>query len=144
MNSKYVAALLWVGCAATLLLAVACVPGGSGRSDQTATPAARKSVPAPIEKLEILVRESFPPGYTLHITSGLPGGCAQFEAATITGRSGNTITVSVTNTIPADDGVICTAIYGYKETNVDLGQEFVSGRTNTVQVNDEQTTFTAQ
>jgi hypothetical protein len=144
MNSKYLAALLAVACAIILLLVVGCVPGNSGGSDATATQGTRKSVAAPIEELEILTRESAPPGYTLHITSGLPGGCAQFEAATITGRDGNTITVSVTNTLPADDETICTAIYGYKETNLDLGQDFVSGRTYTVNVNDKQTTFTAQ
>ena len=56
----------------------------------------------------------------------------------------NTITIRVTNTIPDDDDVACTAIYGYHESNVDLGQDFVSGRTYTVKVNAEMKTFTAQ
>jgi hypothetical protein len=144
MDRKYVAALVAVACASLLLLTMGCVPGNSGGSDATATQGARKSVAAPIEELEVLTRESAPPGYTLHITSGLPGGCAQFEAAAIARRDGNSISVSVTNTMPADDETMCTAIYGYKETNLDLGQDFVSGKTYTVNVNDKQTTFTAQ
>ena len=108
----------------------ACVPGSN--SDSPTSPADRRSEPAPIDELEILTRESFPPGYTARIVSGLPSGCAQFESAEITGRSGNTITIAVTNTMPADPNVACTAIYGYKETNLDLGKDFTSGETYTV------------
>jgi hypothetical protein len=144
MNRNYLAALVAVACAIILLLLVGCVPGNSGTGDSNSDNAPRESVAAPIEGLDILIRESFPPGYTLHITSGLPGGCARFEAATITGRSGSTITVAVTNTMPTGADIVCTAIYGYKETNLDLGQDFVSGQTYTVKVNDKTTTFTAQ
>ena len=122
------------------VLATACsprTPSGSSNGD-------REVVPAPIDGLEILIRESFPPGYTLKITSGLPSGCAKFHGARIAGRSGDEITVTVTNTIPTDDNIACTAIYGMHETNLDLGQDFVSGRTYTVKVNDKQTTFRAQ
>lgn len=104
----------------------------------------RRIVDAPIDAMDILVRESFPPGYTAKITSGLPSGCARFHEAKITGRSGTTITISVTNTVPADPETICTDIYGYHETNLDLGQDFVSGQTYTVRVNDKTTTFRAQ
>ena len=51
---------------------------------------------------------------------------------------------SFTNTLPTDPDVICSAIYGYYESNVDLGQDFTSGRTYTVKVNDNTTTFVAQ
>lgn len=104
----------------------------------------RKVVEAPIESIDILVRESFPPGYTAKITSGLPSGCARFHGARIANRVAETITVKVTNTLPAEDGVPCTAIYGYHEANVDLGQDFVSGQTYTVKANDKEKTFTAQ
>jgi hypothetical protein len=124
-----------------LLAAMACLPGDdSGGSSDTD----REVVDAPIDEVDILVRESFPPGYTAHIKSGLPSGCAKFESAQITGRSGNTITIAVKNTIPADKDIACTAIYGTHESNVDLGQDFVSGQTYTVKVNDVTETFVAQ
>ena len=122
------------------LAAFACTP----RTESGGTTGDRRVVDAPIDGIDILVRESFPPGYTAHITSGLPSGCAQFDKAEITGRDNNTITIRVTNTIPDDDDVACTAIYGYHESNVDLGQDFVSGQTYTVKVNSETETFTAQ
>lgn len=121
---------------AVAILMVGCSPrdGEGGRT----------IVDAPIEAIDILVRESFPPGYTAKITSGLPSGCARFHEAKITGRRGTTITISVTNTMPSDPKTICTGIYGYHETNLDLGQDFVSGRTYTVRVNDKEETFRAQ
>jgi hypothetical protein len=121
-------------------LAFAC---GSGSSDDP-NDYERKVVPAPIDGLEILVRESSPPGYTAHITSGLPSGCARFDEAVISSREGDTITIAVTNTVPDDDMVACDASYGFHETNLDLGQDFDSGKTYTVRVNDKETTFVAQ
>lgn len=135
-------AMFTIAAIAIMLAGVACIPGKSGGGN---TPDdARKVVDAPIDGIEILTRESFPPGYTAHITSGLPSGCAQFSQAVITGREGNTITISVTNTLPADDRIACTAIYGYHETNLDLGQDFKSGETYTVHVNDKTKSFVAQ
>ena len=104
----------------------------------------RKVVDAPIEAVDILVRESFPPGYTVHITSGLPSGCARFNAAEVFERNGTIIAIRVTNTVPADPGAICTEIYGYHETNLNLGTDFKPGQTYTVKVNDKEKTFTAQ
>lgn len=124
-----------------LAMAVAIVAAGCSPRDAEG---GRTIVDAPIEAIDILVRESFPPGYTAKITSGLPSGCARFHEAKITGRSGTTITISVTNTMPSDPKTICTGIYGYHETNLDLGQDFVSGRTYTVQVNNKEETFRAQ
>lgn len=126
--------------AIALLAALACTP----RNDTGGAISDRKVVDAPIEEVDVLVRESFPPGYTAHIVSGLPSGCAEFHDAKVISRDGDTITVKVTNTMPADDEVACTMIYGYHESNVDLGQDFVSGRTYTLKVNDQTHTFTAQ
>jgi hypothetical protein len=109
----------------------------------TATPG-RIIVDAPIDELELVIRESFPPQYSARIVSGLPSGCAQFESATITNRSGNEITIRVTNTMPDDPNVACTAIYGTKETFIDLGSEFTSGQAYTVRVNDKTLEFVAQ
>ena len=129
--------------AVTLLLVPAfsaCRDGDSGDAPDES----RRIVDAPIVSIDILVRESFPPGYTAHATSGLPSGCAKFHEAKITGRREDLVTIAVTNTLPTDPDVICSAIYGYYESNVDLGQDFTSGRTYTVKVNDKTTTFVAQ
>ena len=99
---------------------------------------------APIDDLEVLVLESFPVQYNLRIVSGLPSGCAVFDKAEVTGRSGNEVTVRVTNTLPDDPNVACTAIYGTKETTLALGTDFVSGMTYTVNVNGDTIGFTAQ
>lgn len=121
----------------------ACSPRAGNSQKATPTPATIV-VDAPIESIEILVRESFPPGYTAHIVSGLPSGCARFNMATVVERTGNHVAVKVTNTMPADRRTVCTAIYGYKETNLDLGTNFKSGETYTVDVNDKSKSFVAQ
>jgi hypothetical protein len=146
MSTKYSARILWFALfLPTLLIAAACSfvdddrgAGGNSGGDR------RTIVDAPIDGIDILVRESFPPQYAVAITSGLPSGCAQFNEAVITGRDGNTITISVTNTIPSDPEVACTAIYGTHESTVELGTDFESGETYTVDVNGETKEFTAQ
>lgn len=125
-----------------LVLGAACSLGPDG--DGGGTSSDRKVVPAPIDNLSILVRESFPPQYAVQITSGLPSGCAQFHEAKLLGRTGNTITITVTNTLPADPEIVCTAIYGTHESTVELGSDFISGQQYTVDVNGTTTTFTAQ
>lgn len=102
-----------------------------------------KSVPAPIDAVDIRVMESFPPQYMLHVVSGLPSGCARFERYVVD-RKGDTIEVTVTNLVPADENVVCTAIYGQVESNIPLGSDFQSGKTYTVKVNDVIKTFVAQ
>lgn len=101
-------------------------------------------VDAPIDGLEVLILESFPVQYHLRIVSGLPSGCAEFEKAEIIGRGGSEITVRVTNTLPDDPNIACTAIYGTKETTLPLGTDFVAGETYMVMVNDTVEEFTAQ
>jgi hypothetical protein len=105
---------------------------------------ATKVEDAPIDDLQLVIRESFPPQYAVEITSGLPSGCAQFDEAKVTGRAGNEITIRVTNTVPADGDIACTAIYGTKVTIVDIGSDFQSGQPYTVRVNDKKLEFTAQ
>ncbi|MFN8618085.1 MAG: hypothetical protein U0837_13395 [Dehalococcoidia bacterium] len=130
--------------AAMAVVAAGCSPRSGGGPRATPTAGATVVVDAPIESIDILVRESFPPGYTAHIVSGLPSGCAKFNMAAVVERTGNHIAVKVTNTMPADSHTACTAIYGYKESNVDLGTNFTSGQTYTVDVNDKSKSFTAQ
>jgi hypothetical protein len=120
---------------ALLAIGAAALSAGSGSN----TPDARQTVPAPIDGLEVVMRESAPPQVSLKITAGLPSGCAQAHSHQLT-RSGNTITVTVLNSMPTGQP-ICTMIYGSYELTVDLGSDFAPGTTYTVQVNDKTTTF---
>ena len=100
---------------------------------------------APIESVDILVMESFPVQYAVHVVSGLPSGCAAFLGTEVVERSGTTIRIEVLNRMPApDSNVACTMIYGYHESNVSLGSDFHSGVTYTVDVNGTLSEFTAQ
>ena len=124
------AAVLVVGMVA---LALTSAPGGSDQAP------GRVSVPAPIDKVDVLVRESAPPQVTVKVMAGLPGGCAQRGTHSVR-RTGGTFTVTVLNSMPTGDPV-CTMIYGTYELDIDLGREFAPGATYTVRVNDKTTTF---
>jgi hypothetical protein len=102
----------------------------------------RHPEPAPIDGLEVLTLESFPPQYVAHVTAGLPSGCAEPLSHEILPRQGNVIRVVVLNSLP--DNTVCTAIYGMYELNVNLGSDFTPGQTYTVRVNEREVTFKAQ
>ena len=94
-------------------------------------------VPAPIESVEVIESDGT---YTLHIVSGLPGGCVEYNGFEMT-RDGNTLNVTVKNLAPAADALVaCTMIYGYEETDIDLGESLTTGETYTVVVNSDTTT----
>lgn len=100
--------------------------------------------PAPIEQVDVVVAESFPPQYFVQITSGLPDSCHTFDHLTTT-RSATTITIHVWNrTPPPASGLACALLYGTEEHNVALGSDFTPGITYTLQVNDVTTSFRAQ
>lgn len=124
-----------LGATALLAIAAAALSAGPG----TTPPEGRRTVPAPIDGLEVVMRGSAPPQVSLKITAGLPGGCAQAHSHQLT-RSGNAFIVTVLNSMPTGD-VACTMIYGSYELTVDLGSDFAPGSTYTVQVNDKSTTF---
>ncbi len=98
--------------------------------------------PAPIDHLNVNTVGSNPVQYVVHIVAGLQGGCAS-PASHQVYRHGDVIDITVLNNVPAPDQ-ICTAIYGQYELNINLGSDFASGHTYTVNVNDKTTTFTAQ
>ena len=123
-----VAAIVIIGVAA-----LASPRGGSGAAP------GRHTVAAPIDKLDVLIRESAPPQVTLKVTAGLPNGCAQQGWHSMT-RAGDTSTVSVLNSMP-DGNPVCDLRYGIYELNIRLDGEFRSGATYTVHVNDKTTTF---
>ena len=103
----------------------------------------RKFELAPIDGADLIIEESNPVQYGVHIVSGLPSGCAQFADATAA-RTGDEITITVRNTLPANGQIACTQIYGTHETTVQLGSDFVKGAAYRVHVNDRTLEFTAQ
>jgi hypothetical protein len=107
----------------------------------TASPPAsdRVAVPAPIDGVEVVIRESFPPQVAVRVSAGLPSGCAKPHSHSVE-RSGDTITVKVLNSMPAGEP-ICTMIYGMYELTIELGSDFEVGRTYTLRVNDHTTKF---
>lgn len=117
----------------------ASVPPAPTASNLPAVPSDRSLVPAPIDELDVLVRESMPPQVSLQVMAGLPSGCAQRHSHKVE-RTGSIITVTVLNSMPKGD-VICTMIYGTYQLTIDLGSDFDSGTTYTVRVNDKGQAF---
>lgn len=101
-------------------------------------PEQRQLVLAPIDNVDVLLRESSPPQVSVRITAGLPSGCARQDKHDWS-RSGDTITITVRNSVPARDQA-CSAIYGQYVITVDLGS-LEAGKAYTVQVNDKRATF---
>ncbi|MDA1129338.1 MAG: hypothetical protein O2913_11665 [Chloroflexi bacterium] len=108
---------------------------GSGTPEQIVNETIE--VQAPIEGSTIVEPETHNNPYILKITSGLPSGCAQFNAYHSSLR-GNDYSIEVTNRIPADQTIACTAIYGYYEGQFTLGDGALkTGETYTVTINGE-------
>jgi inhibitor of cysteine peptidase len=93
---------------------------------------------APIHEVRVAIAESYPPQVMVYIQGGLADGCTTFHELK-TERSGSTVNITVTTRRPKD--AVCTQVYGYFEQNVNLGSDFVSGQTYTVNVNDKTTSF---
>jgi hypothetical protein len=121
------------------ILLIGAVAFASGRGDLTPAPG-RQTVPAPIDDVQVVIRDSSPPQVTLTVKAGLPSGCAQRESHSVS-RTGDTFTVRVLNSMPTGN-VACTMIYGTYELSLDLGRDFRAGGLYTVKVNDKTTTFT--
>jgi hypothetical protein len=116
---------------------------GSDGAVKVADPEVTTLVAAPIDDVELLIRESFPPQYALRVLSSLPNGCHEFDAYELT-RDRTNLTIRVTNRVPTDPTLACTQIYGQHEEVVELGTDFQSGTQYRVQVNDRTLTFAAQ
>jgi len=96
---------------------------------------------APIHDVAVNIAESFPPQVIVSIQAGLGSGCTEFHDLLVT-RDGKTITIELTTQSPKQ--AACTAIYGYFEKNENLGSDFVSGETYTIDVNGMITNFVMQ
>jgi len=96
---------------------------------------------APIHEVRVNIAESYPQQVFVYIKGGLADSCTTFYELT-TKRSGNTINIEVTIKRPKNS--ICAQVYGYFEKNENLGIDFTSGETYTINVNDKTTTFVMQ
>ena len=101
---------------------------------------------SPVEGVELLILESFPPQYRLKVLSALPLGssCSKFNGYDISRPFANTIHITVTHLEVAQTNVPCTRDRPVVETDISLGKDFKSGEEYTVRVNDHTETFTAQ
>ena len=102
---------------------------------------------SPIERAEVMILESAPPQYQVHIVSGLPrgSGCSQSNGYEIRRRDSSEIEVVVTHHEVADPLTACTADYPIVETNIPLGSDFEPGKEYIVRVNsDTVVSFEAQ
>ena len=99
--------------------------------------------PAPIENVEVMIMESFPPLYSLRVVSGLPNGCLSYGGYTLS-REGNVTRVEMVNWRSGDSQIVCDQVYSTVVTTIPLGPGFESGETYTVLVNDKTQTFVAQ
>ena len=97
---------------------------------------------APIDGLDLVIREIWPPQYVVQVTSALPDGCSRFAGYTVE-RDGTTITVEVWNSVPTGRAP-CTMLYGYHLFSVELGSDFESGVEYTLVVGAQELTFVAQ
>lgn len=102
-----------------------------------------RDVPAPIDDVEIVVDGSQPSRYAVRVVSGLPNGCTDFDAISVT-RVANTVEITVTNVVRNGDGSqACALVYGQVEHIVDLGDGFVAGESYAIAVNAHKFTFVA-
>ncbi len=131
------------GVEASFTVGVDTTGGETGSNEDAAI-----GTPAPIEDATIVVQAPLvestvvPPDsadgpYTLKITSGLPSGCTWFSHY-ILSVQGNDFSVELMNRMPADETIACTAIYGYHDGQLTLGDGALSpGETYTVTINGE-------
>ena len=84
---------------------------------------------SPVESVELLIMESYPPQYSLHIVSALPKGssCSWFNGYDIGSPYPGMVEVEITHHEVVELRV-CTADYPIVETFVPLGSDFEPGQ----------------
>lgn len=98
---------------------------------------------APIESIEILVAESYPPQYFALVVSGLQNSCVRYGGFYLN-RNGDKINIEMVNWKPADQDTPCLEVYTEIQTNIPLGSDFESDKKYIVDVNGKTETFIAQ
>ena len=99
---------------------------------------------SPVESVELVILESFPPQYRIKVVSTMSGSsCSQFNGYDVSRPFSNKIQVKVTYLLPAGE-VMCTRDIAYAETDIPLGSDFDSKEEYTVVVNGVTETFIAQ
>lgn len=85
-------------------------------------------------------------GYQLIVASGLPLGsaCSKFNGYEINRRFFDRVKVTVTHLEIEAQNVPCTTDYPTVQSVISLGDAFETGRTYTVSVNGEETSFIAR
>jgi inhibitor of cysteine peptidase len=103
------------------------------------TPGAVITGTAQIDTIDLLIMESFPVQINAHVVGWLGDGCTSMGEVTQT-REGNTITVNIPTTRPAE--AVCTMqLVGFEET-IPLDVAGLPAGTYTVDVNGVTETFT--
>ena len=103
-----------------------------------------------ITSAELLVLEKWPPAYQVLVTAELwqGSGCSQLNGYDIARRTPNTLDVTVTHHYVTANNIACTADIAVEEFTIALGEDFVSGETYTVNINEGEggvsVPFTAQ
>ena len=99
---------------------------------------------SPVESVELIILESFPPQYRIKVVSTMSGSsCSQFNGYDVSRPFANNIQVKVTYLFPAGE-VMCTSDVAYAETDIPLGSNFNPKEEYTVVVNKVTETFIAQ
>lgn len=102
---------------ATLFVAAAACGGEDAPPDAEFAP--RIEVLAPIDEAEVVAVAGDEPKYKLRLVSGLPDSCTEYKT-TLVNITGDTVTVDIRNTVPADVRVACADVYSFEERTVDL------------------------
>lgn len=141
-------AILTIAILGTLAMAAVVMAGGNDDDDRT-PPSDDVGKPdvdpnldleqvlAPIDDVDLAVAESDPVQYILTVVSGQPGGCHEFDDYKVE-RDGNKVIVTVTNSVPKNlSAMLCTAEYRTTTSNINLGSDFETGESYTIEVNGE-------
>ena len=94
---------------------------------------------ATIEEVSISIAESCPEQIIVNIKGGLEDSCTILHEIVILHCSEDTINISVTTERPKD--AIGAQVYSFFNKSVNLGSDFTSGNTYTVDVNGVTATF---
>ena len=91
----------------------------------------------------MMILESFPPQYVVHVAIGLLSGCHEFSSFAVK-RGGKIVSIQIFNQTPVAES-ICTPIYGIEEIRIPLEGPFEPGVEFDMLVNGErQGTFVGQ